>query len=75
MGAPAVPETGREPNRAELHFVPPDLSGRRTLLAAFSAFAMAQPVMLTRGPSPRTPTAPADVGCTAHSSRAFWPAD
>jgi len=70
MGAPAVPETGRERNQAELHLCRLPRAGRRTLLAAFGGFAVAQPAMLARGPSPRTPTAPADVGGTVHGSRA-----
>src|SRR5215470_14141805 len=67
MDAPAVPETGRERNQAELHLCRLPRAGRRTLLAAFGGCAVARPATLARGPSPRTPTAgrrtlPADLG-------------
>src|SRR5215467_2871428 len=56
MGAPAVPETGRERNQAELPLCRLPGSGCRTLLAAFG-FAVARPAMPVWGPSPQTPTA------------------
>jgi hypothetical protein len=55
MGAPAVPESGRESNRAELHLCHLTLAEWRTLFAAFGGFAVARPAMLARRPGPRTP--------------------